>query len=142
MYVIYLKVKLICLEIPVHISLQSLNNANHNSFLVLFYDLLTQLAVISRKQTCHSRTPKGASFCPTFMFFATIIHTLALGPVLFTVSLKSYSFFHTHDLIHECERKNSSIGPKIQIQLCNFLEWTDATIFLKKQFQRILPWKS
>ena len=52
-----------------------------------FYDLLTQLAVISRKQTCHSRTPKGASFCPTFMFFATIIHTLALGPVIFTVSL-------------------------------------------------------
>ena len=58
-----------------------------------FYDLLTQLAVISRKQTCHSRTPKGASFCPTFMFFATLIHTLALGPVIFTVSLKTYSFF-------------------------------------------------
>ena len=105
-FVIYLEVKLICLEIPVHISLQSSNNANQNSFLLLFYDLLTQLAVISRKQTCHSRTPKEASFCPTFIFFATIIHTLALGPVLFTVSLKSYYFFHTHNLNHECERRN------------------------------------
>ena len=103
------KVKLIYLEIPVHIRLQSLNKANHNSFLVLFYDLLTQLAVISRKQTCHSRNPKGASFCPTFMFFATIIHTLALGPVLFTVSLfiKLLFLSYTHD--HESERINRFI---------------------------------